>query len=129
MCLQGSLRARIQADCGQECCRLFPFLHESAHAVVKKTSWDAEVKGVQGGVERTHKGGERLVNLGTKVVMDPAILAPDVGGEPCLALVGAAGHVCVQMGQSMRQVLVQIICLHAPISTFVHQRFVHVLST
>ena len=52
---------------------------------------------MQGGVERTHKGVERIVDVMTKVVMDRAVLLSyvgddlmDVGGETGMPLVGAA---------------------------------------
>ena len=56
--------------------------------------------GVQDGGERLHKGGERGVDLRTKIVMDRSVLPlnlrddlPYVGFETCIPLVGAAGYV------------------------------------
>ena len=71
---------------------------------------------MQGGVERTHKGVERIVDVMTKVVMDRSVLPPyvgddlmDVGCETGMPIVGAAGYFFLQMVNLARQVLFQVI--------------------
>jgi hypothetical protein len=71
---------------------------------------------LQRGVERTQKRGERLVNVVPKIFMDRAVLPPylgddllDVGVETGMPLVGAAGYVCGQLLQRVRQVLFEVI--------------------
>src|SRR5215470_2224745 len=75
-----------------------------------------QVRGLQGGVEPTEKSGERLVDVVTKIMMDRVVLPLDLGEdlldvcfETSIALVGAAGHVCVQLLYRVRQVLFQVI--------------------
>ncbi len=71
---------------------------------------------MQGGVERTHKSVERLVNVVTKIFMDRAVLPPYLGDdltyvglETGIPLVGAAGYFFLQMVNLARQVLFQVI--------------------
>jgi hypothetical protein len=71
---------------------------------------------LQGGGKRTHKCGECLVNVVTKIGMDCAVLPldlgedlPDGGVETCIPLVSAAGDVCVQLRQRVRQGLFHVL--------------------
>ena len=80
---------------------------------------------MQGGVERTHKSVEGLVNVVTKILMDRAVLPPylgddlmDIGVETYIPLVGAAGQVCVQLLQRVRQVLFEVIYRRDLLSDF-----------
>src|SRR5262245_5361717 len=72
--------------------------------------------GVEDGGERLHKGSERGVDLGTKIVMDRSVLPldlrddlPYVGFETCIPLVGAAGYFFLQMFHLVRQGLFKVI--------------------
>src|SRR5437879_2392349 len=81
-----------------------------------KTPRHTQVYGLQGGIERTYKGVERLVDVVTKVLMDRTVLPPYlgddvtyVGFETFRPLLGAACHFFFEMVDLVRQVMFQVI--------------------